>query len=122
MEDRTAGFVSCARRVVWQGVLEPITAVGPALPIALATNVTIAEAVTVKDGPSMEPDLYRGYRVMTEKVSYSFHAPRPGDVVVVERPEGEESLIKRVVALPGEEIQVRSGRAMVNGRPADEPC
>ena len=58
---------------------------------------------------------------MTEKVSYSFQPPRRGDVVVVERPEGEESLIKRVVALPGEEIQVRDGRALVDGRPAEEP-
>jgi signal peptidase I len=120
MEDRTAGFVSCARRVVWRVALELITAVVPALVVALAINVTIAEAVTVKDGPSMEPNLYRGYRVMTEKVSYGLHPPRRGDVVVIERPDGEESLIKRVVALSGEEVGVHAGHTWVNGHPIHE--
>jgi signal peptidase I len=96
-------------------------AILPALAVAMFLNVYVVEAVTVKEGPSMEPNLYRGYRVVTEKVSYDFHAPRRGDVVVIERPNGEESLIKRVVALPGETVEVRGGHTFVDGEPIEEP-
>ena len=121
MEDRNAGFASHTGRFIRRLAWELVTAVVPALVVALVINVYIAEAVTVKDGPSMEPNLYRGYRVMTEKISYAFHPPRRGDIVVVERPEGEESLIKRVVASSGEEVQVSGGHTFVNGQPTDEP-
>jgi signal peptidase I len=96
-------------------------AILPALAVAMFLNVYVVEAVTVKEGPSMEPNLYRGYRVVTEKVSYDFHAPRRGDVVVIERPNGEESLIKRVVALSGETVEVRGGHTFVDGQPIEEP-
>jgi len=55
-------------RVVWEVVIT----VCPALLLALFINVFVAEAALVEHGPSMEPNLYRGYRVMTEKVSYLF--------------------------------------------------
>jgi signal peptidase I len=121
MEDRGGGFVSRVGRSIWRLIREVLTAILPALAVALLVNVYVAQAVTVKSGPSMEPNLYRGYRVMTEKVSYRLHPPRRGDVVVVERPDGEESLIKRVVALPGEVVEVRGGRTFVDGQPIEEP-
>jgi signal peptidase I len=121
MEDLSADFVSQAGRYIGRVMWELITAILPALAIALFVNVYVAEAVVVKDGPSMEPNLYRGYRVMTEKVSYDLHPPRRGDVVVVDRPDGDESLIKRVVALPGEVVEVRSGHTIVDGQPMEEP-
>jgi signal peptidase I len=121
MEDRSVGFVFQAGRHIGRVVWELVTAILPALVVALFINVYVAEAVMVKDGPSMEPNLYRGYRVMTEKVSYDLHLPRRGDVVVVDRPDGEESLIKRVVALPGEVVEVRGGHAVVDGHPIEEP-
>ncbi|MGD8996920.1 MAG: signal peptidase I [Anaerolineae bacterium] len=108
-------------RYIGRLIRELVTAVLPALAIALFINVYVAEAVMVKEGPSMEPNLYRGYRVMTEKVSYDLHPPRRGDVVVVERPDGEKPLIKRVVALPGEVVEVRGGHTFVDGQPMDEP-
>jgi len=85
----------------------------PALLVALFINVFVAEAALVERGPSMEPNLYRGYRVMTEKVSYLLHPPSRGDVVIADRPGSEVALIKRVVALPGETVEVRGGRGAV---------
>lgn len=93
----------------------------PALVLVLFINVYVAEAALVEEGPSMQPNLYRGDRVMTEKVSYRLHAPQRGDVVVVSRPAGEKSLIKRVIGLPGEVIEVRDGHAFIDGLPLDEP-
>lgn len=98
-----------------------LTTVIPALLIALLVNVVFAEAALVQDGPSMQPNLFRGDRVMIEKLSYHLHKPQRGDIIVVNRPPGEVALIKRVVALPGETIEVRDGHTYVNGELLNEP-
>jgi signal peptidase I len=116
-----AGLASRVARLVRRIAWEFITAVVPAVAIALFVNVYVAQAVTIEDGPSMQPNLYRGYRVMTEKVSYYLHSPRIGDVVVVDRPGSEVSLIKRVMAVAGETVEVRQGHAYVDGEPVEEP-
>ena len=103
--------------VMWELVITIL----PALLVALFINVFVAEAALVEHGPSMEPNLYRGDRVMTEKVSYLFHLPRRGDVVVADRPGSEVALIKRVVALPGEIVEVRGGHTFINGERIEEP-
>lgn len=84
-------------------------------------NVFVAEAALVEYGPSMQPNLYRGDRVMAEKVSYRLHPPYRGDVVIADRPGNEVALIKRVVALPGETVEVRGGHTFINGQPIEEP-
>lgn len=115
-EAGVASSIQFIRSVVW----EFATAVLPALLIALCINVFAAEA-SVVDGPSMQPNLYRGYRVVAEKVSYRFHPPHRGDVVIVDRPGNQGSLIKRVVALPGETVEVRGGHVLINGQRIEEP-
>jgi signal peptidase I len=104
-------------RAVWELVIT----VCPALLVALFINVFVAEAALVEHGPSMQPNLYRGDRVIAEKVSYRFHLPHRGDIVVVDRPGNEVSLIKRVVALPGETVEVRGGHTFINGQQIEEP-
>ncbi len=104
-------------RLVW----ETITATVTAVLIALFVNVYIAQAIEIESGPSMQPNLYQGYRVMIEKVSYRIHLPERGDIVVADRPAGEVALIKRVMGLPGETIEVRGGHVLINGQRIDEP-
>jgi signal peptidase I len=111
------GVVQYVRRIAW----EAITAIVPALLIALFINVHVAQAVEIEAGPSMQPNLYQGYRVMIERVSYRFHLPDRGDIVVADRPGEEVSLIKRVMGLPGETIEVRDGHVMIDGEAIEEP-
>ncbi len=93
----------------------------PALLIALFVNVYVVEAVEIEMGSSMEPNMYVGYRVMTEKISYHFRAPQRGEIVVADVPEMDAGLIKRVVALPGEIIAVHEGHTYINGEMIEEP-
>ena len=88
---------------------------------AFTINVFVAEGALIEQGPSMQPNLYVGYRVMTEKVTYHFREPQRGDVVVINRPAGETALIKRVIGLPGETVSVIDGHAYINGEPIAEP-
>ena len=109
--------ISGWRKLFW----ELITTIVPALLIALFVNVFVAEAAEIKDGPSMQPNLYVGYRMMTEKISYYFHAPQRGDIVIAEQPDGQPNLVKRVIGLPGETIESREGHTYINGEMLDEP-
>ncbi len=68
-------------------------------------------------GASMEPCLYNGEGVLINKISYSFRAPKRGDVIVF-LPNGNENAhyyIKRVVGMPGETITITEGRILLNG-------
>jgi signal peptidase I len=100
---------------------EFITALLPAVLIALFVNVFIAQAAMVENGPSMQPNLYVGYRMMTEKVSYRFHEPKRGDIVIAKPRDSQVTLVKRVIGLPGETIESKNGHTYINGNPIDEP-
>lgn len=109
----------------WRGPVQAIRAlietVVPALVIAIAINLFLAQATQVL-GQSMEPNLHTSQRLVVEKVSYHFHGPRRGDIVVIDLPEaGPELLIKRVVGLPGDTISSQRGQVFINGEPLDEP-
>jgi signal peptidase I len=100
---------------------EFISAIVPSILIALFVNVFIAQAAMIEDGPSMQPNLYAGYRMMTEKITYRFHEPRRGDIVIAEGANGAANLVKRVIGLPGETIESKDGHTYINGEPINEP-
>jgi signal peptidase I len=71
---------------------------------------------------SMVPTLLVGDRVFVNKFIYRFTEPERGDVVVFESVNGrEEDLIKRVVGVAGDEVEVRNGTLLVNGEAREEP-
>jgi signal peptidase I len=93
----------------------------PAVGIALLINLFLARATRVL-GQSMEPTLHSAQRVVVEKVTYRFmHGPRHGDIIVIDIPDQTEMLIKRVVGLPGETVEVRGGYTFIDGRQLEEP-
>jgi signal peptidase I len=74
----------------------------------------------------MMPTLNVSDRVLVNKLSYKLHDVHRGDLVVFERPPGEatddiKDLIKRVIALGGETIELRDGRIVIDGRLLEEP-
>ena len=131
---RTAGGDPKSRPSAAQETLDLIKTVAYALAIALVVRTFLIQPYTIPSG-SEEPNLYRGDYVLVSKWSYGysrhsmlgspdlfkgrlfFHAPRRGDIVVFKLPsDGHTDYIKRLVGLPGDRIQVRKGRLVINGR------
>jgi signal peptidase I len=99
-----------------------------ALVVAIALGVALLVrgfvlAHFVVEGSSMYSTLTTGDRVFVNKLSYRFGEPSRGEVVVLHEIRGtsERDLIKRVIALPGEEIEVRSCEVRIDGRLLIEP-
>jgi signal peptidase I len=110
-----------ARRA--RGVLDWIVVVGVALLVAFVVR-TFVLAHFVVDGHSMDTTLHDGDRVFVNKLSYRLHDPHRGDVVVLHEDVAsgpERDLIKRVIALPGETIAMRSCVVTIDGVVLEEP-
>lgn len=68
-------------------------------------------------GVSMEPELYNGQSVLLNRYAYLLGSPKVGDVVAF-LPNGNKNshyYVKRVVAVPGDTVQIIDGRLYVNG-------
>ena len=84
---------------------------------------TFVIAHFVVEGESMYSTLDTNDRVFVNKLSYRLHDPNRGDVVVLHQVTGasERDLIKRVIGLPGETVEVRNGAVLIDGRVLNEP-
>ena len=102
--------------------------------IVVLLAVNVAASALVRDtfrnwyipSEAMKPTLQIGDRIATEELSYRLHDPRRGDIVVFEAPPAAATtqiatIAKRIVGLPGEEIEGRRGRISIDGRPLEEP-
>ncbi len=108
-------------RIALRWLSEAVETFVPAILIAVLINVFLAQATRVY-GQSMEPNLHTDQRLVVEKLSYSFHEPQRGDIVVLQVPQaGKGLLIKRVVGLPGEKLEIKEGKVHINERPLSEP-
>lgn len=72
---------------------------------------------------SMENTLVEGDRVIGSRLSYKFHNPERGDIIMFKYPDDEKrDFIKRVIGLPGETVTVKGGKVYINDSniPLDE--
>jgi signal peptidase I len=92
-----------------------------ALGLAMVIIIFLYQPVKV-EGTSMAPLLSDQERIFINKFVYRFEPIERGDVVVFWYPlDRSKSFIKRVIGLPGEYIEVRQGRVLVNGKRLMEP-
>ena len=120
--DRPAGRLTA----LWREWLRPLLAMALFL---TAFRSAVADWNDVPTG-SMKPTILEGDRLMVDLRAYDLKlpftrihlaewaAPRRGDVVVFVSPESGERLVKRVVGLPGDRLELSGHRLVVNGRAA----
>ncbi|HEY8617683.1 signal peptidase I [Phenylobacterium sp.] len=114
-------FAEVVKTIVW------------ALAIALVLRVFLLQPYTIPSA-SMEPNLYEGDYIVVTKWSYGYSkhsapfspplfegriagkSPERGDVAVFKTPrDNRTDLIKRVIGLPGDRIQMKGGELFLNG-------
>jgi len=85
--------------------------------VVLLIRVFVAQAYNIPSG-SMKPTLLVGDFILVNKLVYRFSEPQRGDIVVFKYPiDPNIDFIKRIVALPGEQVEVRNNQVFINGKP-----
>ena len=83
--------------------------------------VTFGFQVARVEGRSMEPTLQDQDRLVVNKFAYQLHDPEIGDIVMLRHPANpRQTLVKRVVAEPGDTVAFREGLVLRNGAVAAE--
>lgn len=122
--------------------LQWIEAVVIAIIIALLIRTFIFEPVMVQQ-MSMQNTLFEGQRLLVYKLGYYFSTPQKGDIIVFKYQDGpiagspffkkvpllgkliphrnELDYIKRVIAVPGDSVDIKDGYVYVNGKKLNEP-
>jgi signal peptidase I len=70
----------------------------------------------------MNPSLANGEYILVNKLAYRLGEPKRGDIIVFSFPnDPSQDLIKRVIGLPGDNIDIQNGKVMINGIALEEP-
>ena len=92
-----------------------------AILLALVIRSFVIQAFKIPSG-SMLQTLQVGDHILVNKFLYWFTDPQRGDIIVFKFPQDEgRDFIKRVVALPGEKVEVRGKQVYINDKPLAEP-
>ena len=84
--------------------------------LALIIRTFIVQAFKIPTG-SMRPTLVEGDRILVNKFIYKFKEPERGDIIVFVSPEDKKKdFIKRLVGLPGEEVEIAHGSILINDK------
>jgi signal peptidase I len=101
-------------------LLETVAMVIIAFLLAQGIKTFVLQPFVVPTG-SMETTIMTGDRVLSEKVSLYWSEPQAGDIVVFDDPQARHpQLIKRVVAVSGQTVDIQDGIVLVDGEPLDE--
>jgi len=108
-------------------IFELIKIVVVSLVIIIPVRYFLVQPFYVK-GASMEPNFYDHEYLIIDEISYRFKEPARGNIIVFRYPKNpQEYFIKRIIALPGEKIQIKDGQVYIynseylNGLILEEP-
>ncbi len=105
---------------LWSIMKEAAETLIIALVLTFFIRSFLVESIEVQ-GFSMEPTLHDGERLLINKLVYRIRPPRQGEIIVFKYPrQPDRDFIKRVIAGPGQQIEIRTGRVFVDGNPLKE--
>ncbi len=100
---------------------ENVESIVIAIVLAFIMRQFVVQAFKIPSG-SMEETLQIGDHILVNKFLYRFSSPKLADVIVFKYPwEDNRDFIKRIVAVPGDRIEIRNKEVLVNGEPIKEP-
>ena len=82
--------------------------------IAGVLIVTFVGQRTIVYDISMQPTLVEGDNLLVEKLGHKFGWLNRGDIIIIKIPESDKPLIKRLIALEGDRVEVKEGKVYVN--------
>jgi len=92
------------------------------LAVILYVGISFAVQAVHVEGLSMFATLDNDDYLIANKIDYRLHAPQRGDIIILRPPTNNSTdFIKRVIALPGEKLLIRSGVVYIDGRRLHEP-
>jgi signal peptidase I len=104
----------------WKNSWEIIKILALAFIIVMPIRLFLVQPFYVK-GTSMDPNFKDGEYLIIDEISYRFHAPQRGDIVVFRYPaDPQEHFIKRVIGLPGEKVEIKDNQVYINDKPLNE--
>lgn len=106
----------------WRGVVEFVVAFAVMVGAIMLLRTFVIEPFKIPSG-SMLTTIEIGDRVFAEKITVAFdRMPEQGEIVTFTNPrDHSETLIKRVIAVEGQTIDLRDGVVYIDGEPLDEP-
>ena len=110
----TAGKEANGGKKAVNEVLDWFVHIGIAVIVSLLIVTFVAQRTIVHD-ISMEPTLTEGDNVLVEKLGPRFGWLKRGDIIVFRFPGEKKQLIKRLVAVEGDRVQVIDGKLYING-------
>lgn len=110
-----------ASREIRRAAFEFLKTLVIAFVLAQFIMTSVAQAFQVEQY-SMEPNLLPHDRVLVNKLIYRFRPPRPGEIVVLHPPTDPAcNYIKRIVAVAGQDVEIRGGHVLIDNHPVREP-
>lgn len=98
---------------IWGYFVDVIETIVVAAAIFVVVYLFLLQPHQVK-GASMEPNFHDNEYILTDKISYRFGEPKRGDVIIFKSPTNTDlDFIKRVIALPGEKIEIKDGKIVI---------
>ena len=101
-------------------LIEGLLVIAIAFPLALGLHTFVTQVYAVS-GHSMEPTLHDGERVVVDKIRPALGELQRGDLVIFVSPEDpSKNLIKRIIAIAGDKVELIGDQVFINGVPLQE--